>query len=140
LFGWSFADRLEQLIEARCESGPEAAHFESPAGAGAGQGVVFAGMSKTRLDPFGLDQTRAFEASEERIDGAFGDDESGAVFEAAQHLQAIKATGPESGEGGQFHASLAQLDLPFIGGSGDHFLMVRTGVAYSQESCNVHRF
>ena len=119
-------------MDVGAEAGPEAGHFESAVGARGSEGVVLAGMSETGFDPFGLNEPGAFEAAKQRVDSALGYNETGAVFEAAQHLQPIKAAGPKCGEGGKFHAAFAELYFPFVGRILIHLHWVRSAVAYSQ--------
>ena len=71
-------------------------------------------MSKTRFFPFGLDQAGAFEAAEQRINGALSHDQPGAVFQPPQHFEAIEAAGPQGRQGCQFDAAFSQLYFPFI--------------------------
>ncbi len=79
------------------------------------QRVIFARVSEAGFHPLGLDQPGAFEASQQRIDGAFRDNQAGAVFEAPKHLKTVKAARPKSGQRRQFDAALTQLHFPFIG-------------------------
>jgi hypothetical protein len=72
-------------------------------------------MANTGFHPLGFDEASAFEAAQQGIDSALGDNQTGAVFQAAQEFQAIKAAGPETGEGGQFHASFTKLYFPLTG-------------------------
>jgi len=51
-------------------------------------------MTEAGFHPFGFDHSGAFQAGEERVDGAFRDDQPRAIFQAAQHFKAIQPARP----------------------------------------------
>lgn len=90
-------------------------------------------MSEAGLDPFGFDKPAPFEAAQQGVDGAFGDNKTRAIFQTAQHFEPVEPAWPETGQGCQLDASFAELHFPLAGRIGDHLLMVWHGLAYSQK-------
>lgn len=125
---------MQQLVKIPRETGPEARHLDSAVGARRSEGIVLARMPEPGFHPFGFDETRALEASQQRINGSLGDDHARAVFHPPKHFEAIQPAGPEAGESCQLDASFAQLDFPLAGcivvsmvrcRTGDHLMTVR---------------
>ena len=106
---------LDELVEAVGEVDPGCGHKAEAIAALVGEGVVLAGVSGVGFDPLGGEEGFVFEATEDGVDGAFGEDEAGLGFEGADDFEAVEAAAPEAGEGGHLEGSFAELGFPAVG-------------------------
>jgi len=105
---------LDELIEAGGEVDPGCGHEAEAIAALIGEGVVLAGVSGVGFDPLGGEEGLGFEAAEDGVDGAFGEDEAGLGFEDADDFEAVQAAAPEAGESGHLEGTFAELGFPAV--------------------------
>src|ERR1044072_7284034 len=102
------------MVKLGRELGPEVGHLRHTPAAASGQRVVLPWMTGLGFHPLRVNVAIGFEAGQERVYRSLGNDEVGSVSQAAQNLEAVKASRPKRGENSQFERPLTELNLPLI--------------------------